>query len=543
MNALNLLMQEFFSKIAPGIEFPQPNLTPEQRQQLRTSFTNHMNLYKRKCDATGKDIVTAYHPDIDLKIYDIEFWHDTDKFEAQDYGRDYDFSRPFFEQFAELAREVPRPAVIRGHQYDENSQYTNYAGKNKNCYMIFDSDGNWDCYYSYGISNCRSCVDCYRVNDSELCYECVDCSNSYGLYFSQDSENCSNSAFLKNCIGCKNCFMCSNLKNKEYYIYNKKSTKEEFERVMQFVHKRSEIERLQPHWNEFKRKYPQKYMHGFQNEDITGDYLVNCKNADHCYDSVKLWDCKHVTRSVDAKDVMHSDEVVDGCELVYESAVVVYNSQNILFSYLTLTDCHDIMYSGYLNYSNNCFGCIGLQRKKYCILNKQYSEEDYKALLPKIIEHMKSTGEWGLFFPASISDFGYNDTVASDFFPLNKEDETTQGFKWVDKIEAEYGQGTKDVPDDIFEAKADITDTVYTCKESNKDYKITPQELKFYQQNGIALPNKCFKQRHKERFDQRNKRVLYDRTCEKTSEPIKTTYPPDSGWIVYSEKAYQESLE
>jgi hypothetical protein len=540
--------QDFFTKITPFINgkmygLPQPSLTPEQRSQLRTSFTNHMNLYKRKCDATGKSIITAYHPDINLKVYDLAVWHDVDQHESLNYGREYDFSRTFFEQYAELAQVVPRPSLIRGHQYDENSEYTNYAGKNKNCYMIFDSDGNHDCYYSYGIANSKSCVDCYRVNDSELCYECVDCNKSYALYYSQDSENCSNSAFLKNCIGCKNCFMCSNLKNKEYYIYNKKSTKEEFDRVMAFMKRRSEVERLLPHWDEFRRQFPQKYVHGFQNEDIVGDYLVNCKNAVHCYDSVKLWDCAYVTRSVDTKDAMHSDEVVDGCELVYESAVVVYNCQNILFSYLILTDCSNIMYSGYMNYSSNCFGCIGLQRKKYCILNKQYTKEEYEELLPRIIDHMKSTGEWGGFFPAYVSDFGYNDTVAEDFFPLNKEQAAAQGFKWVDKIEAEYGRGTKEIPDDIFETTVDTSSTIYTCKISNKDYKITDQELKFYQQNGIALPDKCFQQRHKSRFNQRNKRVLYDRNCAKTNEPIKTTYPPDSNWIVYSGQAYLDSFE
>jgi hypothetical protein len=32
--------------------------------------------------------------------------------------------------------------------------------------------------------------------------------------------------------------------------------------------------------------------------------------------------------------------------------------------------------------------------KQYCILNKQYTKEEYEELVPKIIEHMKKTGEW-----------------------------------------------------------------------------------------------------------------------------------------------------
>jgi hypothetical protein len=41
--------------------------------------------------------------------------------------------------------------------------------------------------------------------------------------------------------------------------------------------------------------------------------------------------------------------------------------------------------------SKNIFGCIGLRTKEFCILNKQYTKEEYEILLPKIIEHMEKT--------------------------------------------------------------------------------------------------------------------------------------------------------
>ena len=31
---------------------------------------------------------------------------------------------------------------------------------------------------------------------------------------------------------------------------------------------------------------------------------------------------------------------------------------------------------------------------------------------------MKKTGEWGEFFPSSISPFGYNETVAMEYYPI-----------------------------------------------------------------------------------------------------------------------------
>ena len=47
-----------------------------------------------------------------------------------------------------------------------------------------------------------------------------------------------------------------------------------------------------------------------------------------------------------------------------------------------------------------------------------------------IIAHMKETGEWGEFFPATLSPHGYNETVAQDYFPLSKQDVEKRGWYW-----------------------------------------------------------------------------------------------------------------
>ena len=66
---------------------------------------------------------------------------------------------------------------------------------------------------------------------------------------------------------------------------------------------------------------------------------------------------------------------------------------------------------------------------QYCILNKQYTKEEYEELLPKIIEHMKSTDEWGKFFPTEDSPFAYNETVASEFYPITKDEVLKNNWK------------------------------------------------------------------------------------------------------------------
>ncbi len=87
---------EFYQKI----DVPEPTFCPDCRLQRRLSFRNEISLHKRKCDATGKDIVSIYNPNSPHKIYHREYWW-SDKWDAIKYGQDYDFNKPFFKQFKE----------------------------------------------------------------------------------------------------------------------------------------------------------------------------------------------------------------------------------------------------------------------------------------------------------------------------------------------------------------------------------------------------------------------------------------------------------
>lgn len=51
------------------------------------------------------------------------------------------------------------------------------------------------------------------------------------------------------------------------------------------------------------------------------------------------------------------------------------------------------MYVFDLHTSSNMFGCANMRDKQYCILNKQYTHEEYEKLVPQIIEKMQADGE------------------------------------------------------------------------------------------------------------------------------------------------------
>lgn len=539
----------FFKKMActfgdKTFEIPLPTLCPNCRQQRRLAQANQLNLYKRKCDLTGKIIISNFHSSSPYKVYDQETWH-SDKWNPLDYGRDFDFKRPFFEQFRALSLEVPRPALHRAHYYDENANYTNYAGKNKNCYMIFDSDNNEDCFYSYSIGHSKDCMQCFRVRESELCYECIDSGRCYRSAFLQDCEGCVDSYFLKNCIGCKNCILCSNLQNREYYIANEKVSKEEFEALRSRLSSHEFLEGMKERFTQMKMNFPQKFMHGVRNENSFGDYLRNCKNASHCFDSDDLWDCKYVYQAYEwLKDAMDTQEC-GSSEKVYESAFSGYNGNNYMFCSHCLGEPTDMFYCMYSPHSKNLFGCVSMTRQQYCVLNKKYTKEEYESLTARVIEHMMKTGEWGEFFPVEISPFSYNETLAQDYYPLHKELVLQKGWKWLEGSTEEevYIGPTVQIPDRLEDVEEGICDQILRCEMSGQLYKVTPQELLLYRKINLSIARRCFKQIYAEHLTLRNPRRIWMRQCSNCELAIQSTYAPDHPEKVFCENCYLKSLQ
>ncbi len=521
---------------------PAPTLCPDCREQRRTLHINQLNLFKSKCIGSGKNIISCYPPDSPYKVCDQEYWY-SDAVDNTEFGRDYDFSRPFFEQFKDLQLAAFRPCLFTDFSRDENSDYTNYAGKNKNCYLIFDSDENWDCYYSYSINGSRSSADCYRVENLELCYEVVDSRNCYNTAFIYNSENCIDSYFLNNCIGCKNCILCSNLRQKQYYFRNKAISKEEFSEIKKKLENYSEINRLIKEFLDFKLKFPQKALRGFQNENVQGNYLTNCKNAYHCFDCRDGWDLRYCFQSfMEIKDCMDADECGEA-QLVYECTNLGYNALNMKFSKICLNQLSNLTYcDSCFNGCSDLFGCVGLKKKQYCILNQQYSKEEYLNLVPKIIEQMKVTKEWGEFFPASCSVTAYNLSIAQILYPLSREEAQAKGFFWREEEKQNFLPATTTLKDSLREIDDSITKEILSCSECTRSYKIIAQELKFHQTLGLAFPRKCFLCRHQARLASRNPRVLIDRTCDHCNCSLQCAYPITDKTIVYCENCYLESL-
>lgn len=486
-----------------------------------------------------------YPPDCPFKIYEQSIWW-SDKWSGLSYGREIDWNRPFFEQFRELQLAVPRVALV--NKQSENSVYTNHAATNKNCYMsavTFDSE---DIYYSdWIIGHCRNCVDCsYLMGGSELCYETYYAWDSYRCSFCDFIKRCDSVWFCYDCQHCSDCFLCSNLRNKRFCIRNKQYTEADYRKEIASLLPLSEqsLAKARREYIEMKeRRAIHQATYKLQSENCSGDLLFTSQNCFNCFDSISMQDCRYCYDGIDTKD---SSDVyhVGWAELMYECHAISngYNCIGCHFTY----DNKNIYYCDCTQNSHDLFGCAGLNQCSYCILNKQYSKEEYETLVPKLIKHMQANGEWGEFFPMSFSPFAYNQSRAQEYFPLTQKQAEANGIAWstyeppvpVAKKVIDASQ----IPEKIADVPDEILEWAIRCDVTKKPFRIIKQELDFYRTTGLPIPKLHPDERYKNRMMQRPPRKLWERACMKCKKPITTSYAPERLEIVHCEECYLKEV-
>lgn len=192
---------DFLEKVSPifagkKYQIPLPTLCPEERQRRRLLFRNERKLYKRKCDFSGKEIVSVYSPEKPYKVYDQKIWW-SDVRDGLEYGISFDSSRSFIEQFDALMKRVPKICIVQTNC--DNSEYAHLSLDLKDCYLCFATTDSEACYYDYQIFNSTSCIDSSFCSDCAQCYEAIDAKKCYRCYFVQNCLECSHCEFCLNC--------------------------------------------------------------------------------------------------------------------------------------------------------------------------------------------------------------------------------------------------------------------------------------------------------------------------------------------------------
>ena len=345
-----------------------------------------------------------------MNVYDQhEWWRDT--WDPLSYGREFDFSRPFFSQFAELQRVVPQLSLSVWNS--ENADYCNYIGHVKNSYLIFGSVYSEDCYYGSPYYS-KDCLDTLVVRACEQCYECVDCRKLTRCFYSRDCWHSDNLLFCYDCQGCSECIGCAGLRKKKFCIFNEQLPEEEYRR------RKAELNLCNPkvrvllsqRLRDLSLSIPHRFMQSAQVEDVSGNYVYESKNVRDSFYADRCQDVRYSAQVVDLKDC-YDNNYTEENELCCDY-LGAYQVTRVCFSKFCNTVSDSFYCDACHQDSQHLFGCIGLKRKSYCILNRQYTKKEYEELVPRIVEHMKKTKEWGEFFPVHYSSFGYNETVAQD---------------------------------------------------------------------------------------------------------------------------------
>ena len=494
---------DFYNKISPTFagqkfQIPTPTLSPDERQKRRLAFRNERNLYRRTCDASGKQIISIYSPDKPYKVYDQKIWW-SDSRDGLDYGRAFDFGKSFTEQFGELMSEVPHlPLINDDGRASTNCAFTNDFALWKNCYMCFhmwDGENDMYCYFCNWSNNL---FDCNIVTWwASYSYECIIWSNLYNCKYLIKSLDCSDCSYWVLLQWCTFCFGCVWLTNASYCIQNKQYSKEEYFAKVKELESRAYMEKFFA-TSAVKEAISRPFI--MNSENSSWDNLINCQNSIW----TNLFNCQWV------KFTDGSDRLVNCHDLfsVWKSELCYYwitpdNGYQVHFSVYSW-HCKNAFYTMNCHNSSDLFGCIWLRNKQYCIFNKQYTKEQYEKTVAQIITHMQETWEWGEFFDPSLSPFWYNETVAQEYYPSTKTEITQNGYKRSDyevptPVSDKVIQG-QDLPESVEEVQDDILHFAIACEVTGKLFRLQPQELVFYRKHNIPVPRKHPDQRHLERL-------------------------------------------
>lgn len=487
--------------------------------------------------------------------------------------------KPFFPQFLVLQRQVPRASLFQTRAVD--CDYASFIADSKNVYLSTSILKSENVFYSHIVARSRDVVDAVAMGDGELLYENIEGAKNARSAYLVRSRECLNSAYLFDCVNCQQCSMSTNLRNKKFVMRNRQYTESAYNEELRKMNMGSftVAKQLREEFMTMIARSLHKFGQIVKSVDCFGDNIMNAKSAHHCFDIHGGENLKYVTRAVNAKESY--DVTGNAAELVYEGVATIFDTYDAKFS--TFVEAvQRSRYSDTCQNGTDLFGCIGIRKKSYCVLNKQYTKAEYDALVPKIVEHMNAMPyidaggrvyRYGEFFPIELSPFAYNETLANDHFPLTRDAAIGAGYRWRDEEKKNYVStiAADRLPDDIRDVQDSILQEVIACAHAGAcndrctvAFRLVPYELQFYRRMNIPLPRLCPNCRHYDRFRKRNPLKLWRRKCTcsglksensiyaNTAQHVhgdapcpnefETSYAPDRPETVYCEQCYNAEV-
>ncbi len=531
-----------------SFQVPAPNYCPTCRRIIRFSQMGLFRLFKRPCDAPGhsEDVISIFPKECPFPVYDYVY-HASDEFDAFAFGREYKSDSSPMAQLFDLRKVAPLPSFLNRESTSINSEYSSGGRNSKNCYYtsgVFNSEDIW---YSGLVHKSREVMDSRSINDCTMAYEAIASDHLYKTFFSYFSKNCTDCAFLFDCRNCTDCFGCVNLRNKSYYIFNEQKTKEEYVEFMK-SHTPFSYQKLLEHKETFwklVKSLPINASRNVQANNVSGVLVENSQNLFDVTDFKNSENVRHADSAISHNDSMDILFSGGNSHHLYMTVNIGSQASNVKFSVSSkyCSDCEFIFNS---KSCTNCFMCFGLQNKSYCVLNRQYTPEEYWKLVDQIKSDMLARGEYGQPFGLEFSTQAYNFSLAGLYYPIS--DDTVLSLGAYLALEPETNTSTmatleaSDLPDTITDIDDSILEKAILCEKTGKPFRIIKTELEFYRKYGIPVPHVHPNVRFAWMYNFLRTGVRHYTTCVHCSSDIQSIFDPKDGYLLYCEKCYQQEV-
>lgn len=525
-----------------------PNFCPTCRRMRRMIHMNQSRLFKRQCDTPSHNemIISIFPKECIYPVYDYQYFT-SDEFDPFSFGADYNDGDSPMGTLLNLRKEFPMPSFLNRDPSSVNSEYSNGGHDLKNGYYVLACFYVEDAWYSLLIIKGKNIMDSYTINNSEFVYDSISSDHLYKSSFVYFSSNCTDSMFLFDCRNCTECFGCVNLRNAKYCVYNKQLNKEEYE---QFIKTNSPF--LRDFLNESRGKFwqlikslPVNGSRIISSDNVTGIEIKNSKdlfNVTHSVGSINLRYSDGVLHNHDSMDLLYSG---GHSSFIYMSTNIGEKSNTVKFSVSSksCTDCEFIFNSKNLH---NCFMCFGLQNKSYCVLNKQYTEEEYFKIIDNLKLEMLNRGEYNDGLGFEFSAQSYNFSIGQTVYPLTDEETKNLGGYIAKEPETNVGDieilNSDQLPQTIDKVTDDILNKAIKCEITGRPFRIISSELSFLRKVGLPLPTVHPYIRMENRWKVSHVGKKYKAVCAKCDKGIDSYLDPEDKFILYCEDCYKREM-
>lgn len=528
---------------------PPSPLSPFSRWIVLHNFSTGYQWWWNKHAETGKPVLTFHHPGSGIRVLPDVEWFEKD---FSSIHIDWDASRNTFEQMRELQLNVPLIAT-GSFKIPENSVSLVSMG-DQNSYFTLACESK-DSFFATILLKGEECSEMVSVNTASQCHQVTHSRRVHGCRYVRESHDCIDSAFLFDCRNCESCFGATNQRNKKYLWFNEQLTKDEWLRRRKEVDLscRDVVEEWSSRFVVLLKDdavWPENFNE--KSIDSIGEYLTESTNCRYCYNlEPGAVDNYWVAWGGISNGNAFTIGAFQGASHCYYSMNAGKSSGCLFSSRVIGCDGCEYCFASY--HCKNCFGCFGLQRKQYCIFNKQYTEEEYWQKLDEIKCTMVDRGEYGQFFPPSMASSWKELSGAHLYCLVPLEQLSTFGVTSFEQC-ADGACGPdlagseiltpEQVPNCIREIDDSWTKRPIFDPVANRRFAFLKPELDHYRKFGIAPPNAYFVRRMSGLHEQMQAAAFETRPCAKCGKELMTSKiaaHPDRR--VYCKDDYLQYLE